>query len=414
MPPYESYAGSEDTMEHLAHFTSCMNLYLIPDQITCPAYLVTLKGAAHVWFQHLAPHSISCWAQLAESFGGNFLTNRMQRKNSLALLCIVQGPKESLKSYYAHFNAEKLLIDHLGLRVTFAAMARGVRLGIPLRFSLNKHPPGGHDKPPGQSREVPLSKRRLHATSRRDTYRSEEMRPPRCYFPNRPTIARNKMPNEDPSNEEWMPEHEDFFHHSSIVSHKFPNSCNLFPSASTGIDICKHDIKRWAEEKDNVMGVGMCMKGGAKGKVEKFVRDGVYIMEECSDGILFGQNLLGRLHSAIAECSDGILFRQNVLGRHHSVREECSDGIPFEQNLLDRLHSAMAKCSDGILFGQNLLGRLHSAMAECSDGILFEQNVLGRRHSVQEECSDGILFGLNLLGRLHSAMDECSDGILFG
>ncbi|KAK3035505.1 hypothetical protein RJ639_033964 [Escallonia herrerae] len=112
-----------------------------PDQIMCRAFPVTLKGAAHVWFQHLTPRSISCSAQLAESFRSNFLTRRVQRKNSSALFRIIQGPKESLKSYYARFNSEKILIDHLDPGVTFAAMARGVRPGTPLRFSLNKRPP---------------------------------------------------------------------------------------------------------------------------------------------------------------------------------------------------------------------------------------------------------------------------------
>ncbi|KAK3040330.1 hypothetical protein RJ639_029384 [Escallonia herrerae] len=141
MPPCESYDGTGDPMEHLARFTSGMNLHLVPDQIMCRAFPITLKGAAHVWFQHLTPRSISCWAQLAESFRSNFLTSRVQRKNSSALFRIVQGPKESLKSYYARFNSEKLLIDHLDPGVTFAAMARGVRPSTPLRFSLNKRPP---------------------------------------------------------------------------------------------------------------------------------------------------------------------------------------------------------------------------------------------------------------------------------
>ncbi|KAK3009264.1 hypothetical protein RJ639_013829 [Escallonia herrerae] len=132
MPLCESYDGTGDPMEHLAHFTSGMNLHLVPDQIMCRAFLVTLKGAAHVWFQHLPPRSISCWAQLAESFRSNFLTSRVQRKNSSALFRIIQGPKESQKSYYARFNSEKLLIDHLDPGVTFAAMARGVRPGTPL------------------------------------------------------------------------------------------------------------------------------------------------------------------------------------------------------------------------------------------------------------------------------------------
>ncbi|KAK3038135.1 hypothetical protein RJ639_029589 [Escallonia herrerae] len=40
------------------------------------------------------------------------------------LACFTSGPKESLKSYYARFNTEKLLIDNLDSGVTFAAMAR--------------------------------------------------------------------------------------------------------------------------------------------------------------------------------------------------------------------------------------------------------------------------------------------------
>ncbi|KAK3015575.1 hypothetical protein RJ639_007748 [Escallonia herrerae] len=89
MPPCESYDGTGDLMEHLARFTSGMNLHVVPDQIMCRAFLITLKGAAHVWFQHLAPRSISCWAQLAKSFRSNFFTSRVQRKNSSTLFCIV-------------------------------------------------------------------------------------------------------------------------------------------------------------------------------------------------------------------------------------------------------------------------------------------------------------------------------------
>ncbi|KAK3042268.1 hypothetical protein RJ639_001863 [Escallonia herrerae] len=115
MPQCESYDGAGDLTEHLNRFTSGMNLYLVPDQIMCRAFPITLKGAAHVWFQHLTSRSISCWAQLAEFFQSNFLTR-------------AEG---SLKSYYARFNSEKLLIDHLDPGVTFVAMARGVRPGTP-------------------------------------------------------------------------------------------------------------------------------------------------------------------------------------------------------------------------------------------------------------------------------------------
>ncbi|KAK2999842.1 hypothetical protein RJ639_023860 [Escallonia herrerae] len=176
MPPCESYDGTGDPMEHLARFTSGMNLHLVPDQIMCRAFPVTLKGAAHVWFQHLPPRSISCWAQLAESFRSNFLTSRVQRKNSSALFRIIQWPKESLKSYYARFNSEKLLIDHLDPGVTFAAMARGVRPGTPLRFSLNKRPPENMSDLL-DSGKISSSRGRFNdVASRGNSFRAEEAR----------------------------------------------------------------------------------------------------------------------------------------------------------------------------------------------------------------------------------------------
>ncbi|KAK3038261.1 hypothetical protein RJ639_030870 [Escallonia herrerae] len=157
MPPCESYDGTEDPMEHLARFTSGMNLHLVPDQIMYRAFPVTLKGAAQVWFQHLAPHSISCWAQLAESFRSNFLTSRVQRKNSSALFRIIQGLKESLKSYYTRFNSKKLLIDHLDSRVTFVGMARGVRPGTPL---VEKYLRAKEDSTTSHQEEIHLGQKR--------------------------------------------------------------------------------------------------------------------------------------------------------------------------------------------------------------------------------------------------------------
>ncbi|KAK3040048.1 hypothetical protein RJ639_028302 [Escallonia herrerae] len=103
-----------------------------PNQVMYRAFPVVLKGAVHVLFQHLVLCSISCWAQLAESFRGNFLTRCVQRKNFSGLFRIVQGSKESLKSYYARFNTENLFIDYLDPELTLVAIARDVRLGMPL------------------------------------------------------------------------------------------------------------------------------------------------------------------------------------------------------------------------------------------------------------------------------------------
>ncbi|KAK3022653.1 hypothetical protein RJ639_045419 [Escallonia herrerae] len=55
MPQCDSYDGTGDLMEHLARFTSCMNLHLVPDQIMCRAFPVTLKGAAHAWGNQRRP-----------------------------------------------------------------------------------------------------------------------------------------------------------------------------------------------------------------------------------------------------------------------------------------------------------------------------------------------------------------------
>ncbi|KAK3017650.1 hypothetical protein RJ639_003267 [Escallonia herrerae] len=182
-------------MEHLACFTLGMNLHMVPDQIMCWAFPVTLKGVIHVWFKHLVPRSISYWAQLAESFRSNFLTSHEQKKNSSALFHIAQGPKESLNSYYARFSSKKLHIDHIDPGVTFAAMARGVRLGTALRFSLNKHPPENmtnlldrmekylwaeDDSATSQQEEAHVGEKRLDRTEGRAL---NEPKRPRAIFP---------------------------------------------------------------------------------------------------------------------------------------------------------------------------------------------------------------------------------------
>ncbi|KAK3008783.1 hypothetical protein RJ639_014527 [Escallonia herrerae] len=141
MPPCESYDGTGDPMEHLARFTSGMNLHLVLDQIMCRAFPITLKGVAHVWFQHLAPRSISCWAQLAKSFCSNFLTSRIQRKNSSALFHIVQAlriyssKKPSLKCI-SRDRIQPVSYPIYG----FTGASAPVEGVIPLTLVAGKHP----------------------------------------------------------------------------------------------------------------------------------------------------------------------------------------------------------------------------------------------------------------------------------
>ena len=73
MPQVESYDGTKDLLDHLESFKILMHLQGIVDEITCRAFLTTLKGPAIIWFSRLTLNSISTFKELSAQFASHFI-----------------------------------------------------------------------------------------------------------------------------------------------------------------------------------------------------------------------------------------------------------------------------------------------------------------------------------------------------
>ena len=73
MPSLETFNGTADPLDHLETYKNLMLLQVVPDEIMCRAFPVTLKGNARMWFNKLKPNSIGNFKDLSKSFVSYFI-----------------------------------------------------------------------------------------------------------------------------------------------------------------------------------------------------------------------------------------------------------------------------------------------------------------------------------------------------
>ena len=73
MPQVETYDDSRDSLYHLESFKTLMHLQGVPDEIMCRVFPTALKGPARVWFNILAPNTVSTIKELSEHFVTHFI-----------------------------------------------------------------------------------------------------------------------------------------------------------------------------------------------------------------------------------------------------------------------------------------------------------------------------------------------------
>ncbi|GMN27168.1 hypothetical protein TIFTF001_040987 [Ficus carica] len=76
MPSVTSYDGSTDADEHLENYQAHMLIQNANEAALCKSFCLTLTGAARQWYRRLAPGSIGCFKQLADSFATAFLCSK--------------------------------------------------------------------------------------------------------------------------------------------------------------------------------------------------------------------------------------------------------------------------------------------------------------------------------------------------
>ena len=82
----EVYDGSQDPIDHLESFKTLMHLQGVPNEIMCRVFPITLKGLARLWFNKLAPNTVSTFNKLSGHFVTHFIGGQRYKRSSANLL----------------------------------------------------------------------------------------------------------------------------------------------------------------------------------------------------------------------------------------------------------------------------------------------------------------------------------------
>ncbi|GMN63035.1 hypothetical protein TIFTF001_032110 [Ficus carica] len=104
MPSVASYDGSTDADEHVENYYAHMLIQNANEAALCKSFCPTLTGAACQWYRRLAPGSIGCFKQLADSFAATFLSSKTRKLGASHLFGIKQGEFETLEKYLERFD----------------------------------------------------------------------------------------------------------------------------------------------------------------------------------------------------------------------------------------------------------------------------------------------------------------------
>ena len=68
-PPFNSYDGKMDPVEHVSHYIQMMSLHAHNDVLMCKVFPLSLGPTALRWFNGLRKGSIHSFAELIQEFG---------------------------------------------------------------------------------------------------------------------------------------------------------------------------------------------------------------------------------------------------------------------------------------------------------------------------------------------------------
>ncbi|XP_021747346.1 uncharacterized protein LOC110713190 [Chenopodium quinoa] len=118
LPKFTSlYDGTTFPEQHVKYYKQRMWQASIPfdcwEACMCKSFGATLTGPALKWLGKLEPGSITSFAMLVNKFYSHFESSRQFDKQTSDLYRIVQGPKETIRTYWSRFNKEKVSIKNV-------------------------------------------------------------------------------------------------------------------------------------------------------------------------------------------------------------------------------------------------------------------------------------------------------------
>ena len=102
-PPFNSYDGKTDPVEHVSRYIQMMFLHTHNDVLMCKVFPSSLGPTALRWFNGLRKGSIDSFAELIQEFGVQFVTCSQVPQLVDALLSIKMRVGKTLRSYASRY-----------------------------------------------------------------------------------------------------------------------------------------------------------------------------------------------------------------------------------------------------------------------------------------------------------------------
>ena len=98
-PPFNSYDGKTDPVEHVSHYIHMMSLHTHNDTLMCKVFPSSLGPMALRWFNGLQKGFIHSFSELIQEFNAQFITCSQVSQPVDALLSMKMRVGETLRSY---------------------------------------------------------------------------------------------------------------------------------------------------------------------------------------------------------------------------------------------------------------------------------------------------------------------------
>ena len=139
-PPFNSYDGKADLVEHVSHYIHMMSLHTHNDALMCKVFPLSLGSTALRWFNGLWKGSIRSFAELIQEFGAQFVTCNRVPQPVDALLFIKIGVGETRRSYASKYWELYNEIGGGNEKIAVSTFRMGLPENSELRESLTKRP----------------------------------------------------------------------------------------------------------------------------------------------------------------------------------------------------------------------------------------------------------------------------------
>ena len=140
-PPFNSYDGKTDPVEHVSHYIQMMSLHTHNDALMCKVFPSSLGPTTLRWFNGLRKDSIYSFSELIQEFGVWFMTCSQVSQPVDVLLLMKMGAGETLRSYASRYWELYNEIGRGNEKIAATTFWIGLLEDSELRDSLTRRPP---------------------------------------------------------------------------------------------------------------------------------------------------------------------------------------------------------------------------------------------------------------------------------